>query len=236
MDRRVEHAQHLYWRIVQLRAQHPEGGVRFLLRTMAFLHESRARDMLSQGNVDGWIDLFAAATAWGNAGMVAAAQWLLGFARERARSIGEGRKNIESEIDETEDWLRACAVDERSVLRALTLDRHGAGRAALLASLRHIRSIWRTAILADAASMAVFALYATIPFRDLDGVAVYDQGAPQVDGFIDQAATIRPRLQMLGDDRHVVVIHDSSDDEAARVVGELEQSISPRVRARKKAA
>ena len=72
---------------------------------MAELHEQRAQDLLSAHDPDGWIDLFAAITAWGEAGMKGDAIRLIAHGRQTVSLFPEGRKNLEEALGELQDWL-----------------------------------------------------------------------------------------------------------------------------------
>ena len=111
MDPRVQEAQELFWQVATLRtlAQPPHRVIAATLHRMARLHEERAKDLLGRQNVDGWIDLFAAITAWGEAGSDGAARSLLSFGRQAAQQ-SEGRDSLLAELDSLDRWLAGLVV------------------------------------------------------------------------------------------------------------------------------
>lgn len=76
---------------------------------MARLHEERARELLGRQDADGWIDLFAAITAWGEAGSEPRARLLLQLGEQAARDL-EGGDTLLEEIDRLERWLGTLCV------------------------------------------------------------------------------------------------------------------------------
>jgi hypothetical protein len=105
MDSRVQETQRLMWEIELLCNQGADRTAEPLRRKMAELHEQRAQDLLSAHDPDGWIDLFAAITAWGEAGMKGDAIRLIAHGRQTVGLFPEGRKNLEEALDELQDWL-----------------------------------------------------------------------------------------------------------------------------------
>src|SRR5205807_5232997 len=91
--------------ILQLRERGCPDAARSKLVEMARLHEERAREQLSAAQLDGWIDLFAAITAWGEADCPSEAERLVRDGRQFAAAVGGGRQNIEAELDQHEAWL-----------------------------------------------------------------------------------------------------------------------------------
>ena len=111
MDPRVERAQVLLCQIDDLRVRGAgEAAVLLRLREMAALHEERGRELLSGNVPGGWTDLFAAITAWAEAGSRRRAEDLLSEGRQRAGRLHEGRENIEAELDDLERWLGSTSV------------------------------------------------------------------------------------------------------------------------------
>jgi len=110
MDSRVQEAQRLKWEIDLLHQQGADRTALPLRRKMAELHEDRAKELLSARDPDGWIDLYAAITAWGKAGMKGDAYRLITQGRQTISSFTEGRKNLEEALGELQDWLDALPV------------------------------------------------------------------------------------------------------------------------------
>jgi hypothetical protein len=69
MDLRVERARELYWRSYGT-GNRPQPAYSRDLVEMAQLHEDVAKDRLGRDDGRGWIDLYAAVTAFGDAGRV----------------------------------------------------------------------------------------------------------------------------------------------------------------------
>jgi hypothetical protein len=110
MDPRVEKAQQLFWEISVLRQQGAQRATLQKLTRMSRLHEERALELLSSSNADGWTDLYAAITAWGEAGARSEADRLLHKGREMAAWFRPGQENIEKELDQLEAWLDSLRV------------------------------------------------------------------------------------------------------------------------------
>ncbi|AGP41264.1 hypothetical protein [Sorangium cellulosum] len=109
-DLRVKEAQQLFWQIETLRSlQVPQKTIAAHLSRMARLHEERAKELLSRRDVDGWPDLFAAITAWGEAGSEPSARHLIRFGEHAAASF-DGREHLLSELEHLEDWLKGLQV------------------------------------------------------------------------------------------------------------------------------
>jgi hypothetical protein len=109
-DQRVKEAQQLFWRIETLRSlQVPHRAIAAHLNQMARLHEERAKELLSRQDVDGWTDLFAAITAWGEAGSEPSARTLLRFGERMAANF-DGRDLLLSELERLESWLKGLHV------------------------------------------------------------------------------------------------------------------------------
>jgi hypothetical protein len=102
MDTRIPKAQALFWRIERLRQLGYEAGVAPLLKEMARLHLERARELLAQGEADGWSDMYAAITAVIEAGDSMLALDLLDEARAAAAGVGVGAENVLSELVQLE--------------------------------------------------------------------------------------------------------------------------------------
>jgi hypothetical protein len=110
VDPRVEQAQTLFWEIEALRRN---GRIERIeeaspkLLAMALLHEQRSIELLEARDADGWVDLFAAVTAFADAGHVDRAARLLLQGRELLEGFRVGRSAVLSELQEMEAWLRA---------------------------------------------------------------------------------------------------------------------------------
>ncbi len=108
MDLRVEKAQRLLWEIEALKSLQHQRATRAVLpqlREMAALHRERALELLPSGDAEGWTDLFAAVTAWGEAGARSEAEQLLETGRQLARSFSQGQENIVQQLNDLEAWL-----------------------------------------------------------------------------------------------------------------------------------
>lgn len=110
MDPRVVQAQQLFWEIEALRRQQPGQPPVAKLTQMAQLHQARALELLQKGDADGWTDLYAAVTAWGEAGARTEAEHLLSVGRQLAAGRAQGRANVEGQLNELEQWLNGLAV------------------------------------------------------------------------------------------------------------------------------
>lgn len=110
MDPREEQAQQLFWEIEMLRREGAERAAVPRLRKMAVLHQERAWELLSKGDPNGWIDLYAAITAWGEAGMKSEASHLITQGRQAVNMLPEGRINLEEQLNELQTWLDALLV------------------------------------------------------------------------------------------------------------------------------
>jgi hypothetical protein len=105
MDPRVERAQQLFWEVEALRKNGVCPAALPQLLEMARLHEERARELLQVGDVDGWTDLFAAITAWGEARQRGETERLLAVGRGFAAALGSGKAKVEEELCQLEAWL-----------------------------------------------------------------------------------------------------------------------------------
>ena len=110
MDPREEQAQRLFWEIELLRSQNAERAVLPRLRKMAELHQERAWELLSARDPDGWTDLYAAITAWGEAGLTSKATQLISQGRQVVDQYPDGQKNLNKQLDELRAWLDALPV------------------------------------------------------------------------------------------------------------------------------
>jgi hypothetical protein len=104
MDPRVERAQQLFWEIEALRKKGGSAAAMPQLVEMARLHEERARELLQAGDPDGWTDLFAAVTAWGEARQRSDADRVLAAGRGFAHSLGDEKASVENELRRLEEW------------------------------------------------------------------------------------------------------------------------------------
>jgi hypothetical protein len=107
VDPRVEQAQTLFWEIEALRRNGRIEEASPKLLAMALLHEQRSIELLEARDADGWVDLFAAVTAFADAGHVDRAARLLLQGRELLEGFRVGRSAVLSELQEMEAWLRA---------------------------------------------------------------------------------------------------------------------------------
>jgi hypothetical protein len=110
MDHRVNQAQQLFWEIGRL---HEQGLHRLAVRKlaqMAKIHEERALQLLQDREPDGWADLYAAITAWGEAGHKSDAHRLIVQGQALSALFSEGRVNIERQLIELEEWLELLRV------------------------------------------------------------------------------------------------------------------------------
>jgi hypothetical protein len=107
VDPRVEQAQTLFWEIEALRRDGRMNEASPRLQAMALLHEQRAIELLEARDAEGWVDLFAAVTAFADAGLVDRAARLLLHGRELLERFKAGRSAVLSELQATEEWLRA---------------------------------------------------------------------------------------------------------------------------------
>jgi hypothetical protein len=107
-DERIKEAQQLFWQIETLRSLKVPDDASVIvtkLHRMASLHEVIAKERLDRKQTNGWIDLFAAITAWGEAGEKANARRLLRFGEQVAQQYEEGRESLLAELAELESWL-----------------------------------------------------------------------------------------------------------------------------------
>ena len=105
MDPRVERAQQLFWEVEAQRQTGVYPAALPQLLEMAQLHEQRARELLQAGDTDGWTDLYAAVTAWGEARRRSEADRLLVAGRRFAASLACGRADVEQELHHLEALL-----------------------------------------------------------------------------------------------------------------------------------
>jgi hypothetical protein len=110
MDQRIDQAQKLFWEVSRLR----ESGLHRLavrkLVQMAAVHEARAMELLRTAQADGWADLYAAVTAWGDAGHRNEANALIEQGRELLTLFPDGTQNIEQQLNELGAWLESLRV------------------------------------------------------------------------------------------------------------------------------
>jgi hypothetical protein len=104
MDPRIERAQQLYWEITRLTDLGAHRKRHSKLIEMAQVHEERALELLEEGDPDGWVDLFAAVTAWAKAGCREDANRLVSAGRSTASQFGSGEATIHDQLDELEEW------------------------------------------------------------------------------------------------------------------------------------
>jgi hypothetical protein len=94
---------------------------------MAQIHEELARRLLHDREADGWPDLYAAVTAWGEAGCKRDAYRLIVEGRRLSALFPDGSENIQRQLDELEDWVQSLDVvpslgDFARELPAVTLE------------------------------------------------------------------------------------------------------------------
>ena len=110
MDRRIEQAQQLFWEVGRLRDEGLHRAALPRLVKMAGLHEERALELLGNRAADGWADLYAAITAWGEAGHRGDAERLVAVGRRRSALFGEGSQNILCQLDDLAVWLDSLHI------------------------------------------------------------------------------------------------------------------------------
>ncbi len=109
-DARAQEAQELFWQVETLRSLRvSHRAIAPKLVRMAQLHEDRARELLNQQCSAGWIDLFAAITAWGEAGREPCARDLLLFGTQLAQGF-DGRDSLLDELGHLKSWLTGLRV------------------------------------------------------------------------------------------------------------------------------
>lgn len=116
MDPRAEEAQALLWRAEALKRLGAGRKAQQALLEMARLHEELAFDRLGRGDPGGWIDLYAAVSAFGQAGERLQAERSMLRARELASQLPDrdAREGVTRELDAHARWL-----DELRVLPGL---------------------------------------------------------------------------------------------------------------------
>lgn len=108
MDPRATRAQELFF---EIQANRRTGSVDQLGRQlveMAKLHEELSLDLFADGNPDAFVDLYAAITAWGEAGEKSKAQRLIDLGRQWALTLKDGRTTIEEQLAEMQAWMDAA--------------------------------------------------------------------------------------------------------------------------------
>ncbi len=110
MDPRVERAQQLFWEIAMLKRERAFRPCIEKLVEMATLHEDRAFELLQCLASDGWTELYAAITAWGEAGSRHEAERLIEFGRSRAGLLLAGEGAVHDQLAELESWLDGIRV------------------------------------------------------------------------------------------------------------------------------
>jgi hypothetical protein len=110
MDPQVKQAQQLFWEIGRLREQGMHRLAVRKLAQMARIHEELARRLLQEREPDGWADLYAAVTAWGETGRKHDAHRLILEGRRLSALFPSGSENIERQLNELEDWLESLRV------------------------------------------------------------------------------------------------------------------------------
>lgn len=112
VDPRIAQAQALHWEIEVLRAHGAHSAtLRARHRNAARIYESRARELLANGDVLGWTDLFAALTHWAEAGDEAACASLLNLGNQHAAMLpDDAARAILAQLDELRAWLRDINV------------------------------------------------------------------------------------------------------------------------------
>lgn len=110
MDSKVKQAQQLYWEISRLRDQRSYRLAERKLCQMAQIHADLAGQLLRGREPDGWADLYAAITAWGEAGRKGEAHRLIAEGRRLSDLFRDGSENIKRELNELEDWVESLHV------------------------------------------------------------------------------------------------------------------------------
>jgi len=107
VDPRVEQAQTLFWDIEALRRDGRIEEASPKLLAMALLHEQRSIELLEARDPNGWVDLFAAITAYADAGQIDRAARLVRQGHSLLEGFKGGRSAVLGELKEMEAWLRA---------------------------------------------------------------------------------------------------------------------------------
>jgi hypothetical protein len=132
MDTRAAQAQALYFQILNDRSKGRNDRANNTFLQMAKLHEELARELLAQHKPDAYIELYAAITAWGEAGKRSRAQELIGLGRQEAKAFSDGKDNINQELDALQGWLDSqyTSCDERLAENEVTVElvQHGGNR------------------------------------------------------------------------------------------------------------
>jgi hypothetical protein len=110
MDPRARRAQQLYWEVEELRRHNAAAAALAKTMEMARLHEALSIELLEQRNPDGWPDLFAAVTAWADAGRKGTALGLIRRGQRWTEGLVEGRDNVLAELESLRRWVNALVV------------------------------------------------------------------------------------------------------------------------------
>lgn len=105
MDPRVSKAQQLFWETAALKKKGELSAARPKFAEMGKLHQDRAEELLQAGDADGWIDFYAAVTAWGEAGEITRAKDLILQGEQLASTFPDGQDNIRTELADLGKWL-----------------------------------------------------------------------------------------------------------------------------------
>jgi hypothetical protein len=110
LDHRAADAQRLFFVIDILRNTGDEAAAIPLLHRMARLHLDRARDLLEQGDADGWPDLYAGITAAAQAGNKNWAQEMVDYGLRIAGRLQDGKDEVTAELHRLEAWCSTLHV------------------------------------------------------------------------------------------------------------------------------
>lgn len=109
-DEREIQAQRLHWEIESLERQGISGRpLRARHRVLAGIYRARSEDLIPQGELHAWPDVFAAITHFGEAGDFREARRMIEWARERCLELPV-HDALMSELLELEAWLGSLKV------------------------------------------------------------------------------------------------------------------------------
>jgi hypothetical protein len=109
-DERQLSAQRLHWEIESLVRQGMTGrSIQARHRVLAGIYRSRAEDLIPQGDLSAWPDVFAAITHYGEAGHSRDAHLMVEWAREQCSTLSD-HEGILEELSQIESWLLSLKV------------------------------------------------------------------------------------------------------------------------------
>lgn len=127
MDPRVSKTQQLFWETSALKKKGEFSAARPNFAEMATLHQERGEELLRGGNPDGWIDFYAAVTAWGEAGESTRAKDLIRQGELLAASFPEGKENIRTELAHLDTWLASLPIPLNGESNPMSSPQRGEG-------------------------------------------------------------------------------------------------------------